>query len=458
MNNLKMFKGKKFHFTGIGGVSMSSLALMLKREGFYVQGSNDVINDEIKKLAKKKIKVMLGHSKTNLYGVDVVVYSSAIHEDNPELKFARCKNLIILKRAELLGLLADGYKNVIAVAGSHGKTTATAMISEMFINANLKPTIHIGGRLKLIKSNYLIGNKKYFITENCEYKDNFLFVKPDISVILNIDSDHLDYFKNLEGVKNSFYKYVNGTKRGGLNLCFSGDKNSEKIASLENCVTFGLKSTDDIYAKNIKEYKSGVYSFDCYFSGVKLGNIKLNIIGEHNVLNALVCVFVGIVYEIDFEIIKQTLENFSGVERRCERVGKLNGAEIIHDYAHHPKQIEKMIKTAKELVKNNRGRVFVLFEPHTFSRTKYLLEDFAKSFIGADFVIFAPVYSARESEADGINSIELMCETKKYLEEVYYFKTYSEIVQEVKSKVKKVDLVLVLGAGNVEKLAKMLVN
>lgn len=458
MNKLKMFKGKKFHFIGIGGVSMSSLACFLKRDGFYVQGSNEVINDEMKILAKKKIRLFLGHSKNNVLGTDIVVYSSAIHEDNPELVFARNNNLIVLKRAELLGMIAESYKTVIAIAGSHGKTTTSAMISDIFINAGLKPTIHVGGRLKSIHSNFLVGNKKYFITENCEYKDNFLFVKPDVSVILNIDSDHLDYFGSLEGVKKSFIKYADGTKPGGVNLVFGEDINSLEIGQKENSITFGFDDKNDVYAKNIREYKAGFFSFDVVFSGFLLGNIKLNIVGEHNILNALASIMVSMLFEIDFSVVKDTLENFKGVERRCEKVGEVNGVLVYHDYAHHPKQIEKMIETARELVKNNGGKIITIFEPHTFSRTKFLLESFAKSFVGSDYVIFAPVYSARELESDGLNSIDLMTETRKHIAKVDYYNNYSEIIKRVKEFAKKDDLVLVLGAGTIEKLARDLVK
>lgn len=453
-----MFKGKKFHFIGIGGISMSALAFCLKKDGFYVQGSDETINDEVKKLAKGRIKVFLGHSKNNVLNADVVVYSSAIHEDNPELKYARKNHLIVLKRAELLGMIAERYKTVIAIAGSHGKTTATAMISEMFINAGLKPTIHLGGRLKSIKSNYKIGNKKFFITENCEYMDNFLFVKPDISVVLNIDSDHLDYFKSLEGVKKSFLKYVYGTRENGLNLDFDQDENSNEIRLLENTVTFGLNKTSDIFARNIKEYRAGFFSFDVVFEKCYLGNIKLNIIGEHNVYNALAGIFVGLICGIDFCDIKNSIENFSGVERRCERLGEINGAEVYHDYAHHPKQIEKMVSVAKELVKETNGRILTVFEPHTFSRTKYLLGDFAKSFMGSDFVFLAPVYSAREDESAGLTSTDLLVETKKYIKNVMLFDGYADIIKTIKQTAKKGDLVLVLGAGNIEKLAKTIIE
>ena len=321
MNELKLLKGKKFHFVGIGGVSMSSLALMLKKNGYYVQGSDDVQNAEVKKLVKRKVRVFLGHDQSNVLGVDVVVYSSAIQDDNPELVYAKKHKLLILKRAELLGFVAETYKTVIAVAGSHGKTTTTAMIGEMFLNAGLKPTLHIGGKLKSINSNYMVGNKSYFVTENCEYKDNFLYVKPDISVILNIDRDHLDYFGNLENLKLSFLKYSKGTRDGGLNIICDQDENLVDISRLENSVKFGFDSKSDVFAKNVKEYKAGYYSFDVVFEKCKLGKIRLNIFGKHNVLNALASVFVGLICGLEFDEIKKSIENFSGVERRSDFVG-----------------------------------------------------------------------------------------------------------------------------------------
>ena len=457
MNELKLLKSKKFHFIGIGGISMSALALMLKKNGFYVQGSDDNVNSEIKKLAKRKVRVFLGHNKNNILGADVVVYSSAIRSDNPELVYAKKNKLIILKRAELLGLLAETYKTVIAVAGSHGKTTATAMISEIFENAGLKPTVHIGGKLNSIKSNFKIGNKKYFITENCEYKDNFLFVKPDISVILNIDNDHLDYFKTLENIKFSFMKYAKNTNSGGLNIVCKEDVNSSEIACLENSATFGISEKSDIYASNIKEYKKGYFQFDVFIESVNLGNIKLNIFGKHNVFNALASVLVGLVCDIDFEIIKKSIENFSGVERRSEFIGTINGAYVYHDYAHHPKQIEKMICTVNEM-KDKMGRVITIFEPHTYSRTKFLLEDFAKSFLGSDYVFLAPVYSARENESEGLSSKELLIETRKVVKNSEVFNSFDDIVFRVKKEAKKDDIILVLGAGNIEKLSKMLID
>ena len=454
--DLKILKEKTFHFIGIGGVSMSALAQILKRNGYKIQGSDITENDEVKTLKKKGIKVFVGHKKENLKGVQVVVYSSAIHSDNEEFEYAMKNNLIIIKRAVLLGLISKTYKCVIAIAGSHGKTTATAMISEMFLRAGEKPTIHLGGIDNYFHSNYKIGNKKYLITEACEYMDNYKYISPDISVILNIDGDHLDYFKTIQNVKLSFEDYAKNTNNGGIIFANVDDVNSENISSFENCSTFGVDKNSDLMAKNIKEYSPCKYSFDAYFCGVKLGKIKLNIFGKHNVYNALSAIMVGLSCEINFDIIKLSLENFCGTERRCQEVGEINGAVCYHDYAHHPKQIEKMIKIALDYKEKTNGKIIVVFEPHTYSRTAYLLSDFAKSFIGADYVIFAPVYSAREKESDGKNSIDLALETKKYIKNVEYIKTYNEILSRLKVVSNSKDFVLILGAGTIDSLAKMI--
>lgn len=285
--NLKDLKSKRFHFIGIGGISMSALAQMLLSENFYVQGSDIAENDETEILREKGITVFNKHDEKNLKNIDVVVYSSAIHDDNPELSFAKKNRLMIIKRAELLGMVASTYKVVIAVAGSHGKTTTTAMLAEIFMKAGLDPTFHIGGSLNSIHSNYRLGGKQFFITEACEYQDNFLYIKPDIAVSLNIDSDHLDYFGSLEGVIDSFKKFALGIKEGGISIVSEDDENSKALLSGKNVSTFGFDDLSDITAANIKQYNDGFYSFVPVFIGYKFDEIKLNIMGKHNILNAL---------------------------------------------------------------------------------------------------------------------------------------------------------------------------
>ncbi len=457
MDNIKLqdLKDKKFHFIGIGGISMSALALILKRNKIQVQGSDLASNNETKKLQRNGIVVFDNHSSKNLNDIDVVVYSSAIHEDNEEYKTAISKKLILLKRAELLGMISELYKYTIAIAGSHGKTTTTAMISEIFMQAGLKPTFHIGGSLNSIRSNYKLGNKKFFITEACEYKDNYLYLNPNISVILNVDCDHLDYFKNLDGVKNSFNRFANQVKKGGIRVISYDDNNSDELKHSENVATFGICKDADVYAVNIKEYKPCYYSFDVIFSKFKLGNIKLNILGKHNIYNALASIVVSLACAIDFCDIKQALKNFSGVERRCQKICEINGVQVYHDYAHHPKQIEKMINVGRMLTRKNKGRVIVVFEPHTYSRTKFLIDEFALCFKKADVVIFAPVYSAREKPVEGYDALKLADETKKYNENVFHIETFKEIKEQILKMGQSGDVALLLGAGTIEKLANM---
>ncbi len=433
---------------------MSALAQMLLRFGVVVQGSNECENEETTKLKKKGVFVFIGHKASNIKNVDVVIYSSAIKEDNEEIMYAREKNILLIKRAELLSYIAQTYQNVISVAGSHGKTTVTAMIIEMFKSSKKKPTYHLGGVLASSKSNFEIGNKKFFITESCEYKDNYLFLKPDISIILNIDADHLDYFGDLQGVKDSFFKFAKGTKDGGVNVACYDDVNSIDILRLENTLSFGFSKKADVYAKNIKEYKKGYYRFDAMFLGYKLGNIKLNALGKHNVLNALACILTGIICCIDFEDIKTSIEKYCGVKRRCERVGEINSAEVYHDYAHHPKQIKKMISIANE-IKDKNGKVYVVFEPHTYSRTKALYDEFVNCFDGVDKLVLLPVYSAREKPIEGYDSLKLLNGVKERVDAMLAEK-YEDVVFMLRQEIGRGDVVFILGAGSVEKLARMI--
>lgn len=452
--NLKFLKDKKVHFVGIGGISMSSLALILKAHKIFVQGSDEAKNAEVKKLKKRGVVVFENHAENNLKDIDVVVYSSAILDDNTELVYARKNNLILIKRAELLAMIAEAYKTVISIAGSHGKTTASAMISEMLLKTGLNPTFHIGGVLNYIHSNYRLGSKKIFVTESCEYKDNFLHLHPDVSVILNVDADHLDYFGDLNGVVKSFEKFANNTNAGGINVICADDENSKTLFNKNNTLTFGLKNAD-VYASSVKEYKPCYFSFNVYFAGLKLGNIKLNIIGKHNIYNALACVLVGLALKIDFADIKTSIESFSGVERRCQKITEIKGVQIYHDYAHHPEQIKKMIDVAKDLVKKSKGRVIVVFEPHTYSRTKFLIDDFAKTLSEADMVFLAPVYAAREHPTAGFDSLKLASETKKLNKQTFYIEEFEEIKSSVLKLAKPKDVVFILGAGTIERLAKM---
>lgn len=457
MSELKLseLKTSVIHFIGIGGISMSALAQMLVHFGAVVQGSDVARNAEVEILEKQGIKVFLGHSKNNIDGADVVVYTSAVHGENEELAEARNRGLLIISRAELLGLISKKFEYVTAIAGSHGKTTATAMISEIFLAAGLDPTLHVGGKLKKIDSNYRLGSKTHFVTEACEYQDNFLKIHPDVALILNVDGDHLDYFGSLDGVKNSFAKFAKSIRCGGVIIVSADDKNSKHLRQGENVTTFGFSRRAEMRAVEVIEYEPGKFQFDAEFMGAYLGTIKLGIIGKHNILNALAAMVVGLVYDIDFEIMKEALENFAGVERRCEEIGQISGARIFHDYAHHPKQIESMMRFAKSVTAGG-GRIITVFEPHTYSRTKFLLSDFAKSFSGTNTLILLPAYSAREDKSAGVDSDVLAGLAKKHVKDVRLASNYNEVYSKLKAIAKPKDIILILGAGNIEELAKMI--
>lgn len=432
---------------------MSALAQILHQNGARVMGSDLADNDEVKKLRALGIKVYSSHRAEQIKKAQVVVYSSAIHEDNPELIAAKEQGKTIVRRAELLGEVASLYHSTIAISGSHGKTTATAMISEIFLKAKLDPTIHIGGKLNCIGSNYVLGKSDIFITEACEYMDNFLFIMPDIALVLNVDCDHLDYFGNIDRVKDSFKKFGSNIRRGGLVMACYDDAACSEIFPDGQAATFGLNEKADMVAKNVHEYAPGYFAFTPSLMGFELGEIKLNILGKHNIYNALAAIFVAMIFDIDFDVIQSALENFSGTERRCEVIANNGGALILHDYAHHPKQIESMICSAKQM-KGESGRIITVFEPHTYSRTKFLLNEFAKSFEGSDILILAPVYSARESESEGANSLELMSVAEKFVSDIRYGETYEKIYQMLSGEIREGDIVLILGAGTIDSLAK----
>lgn len=430
-------KFKKYFFIGIGGVSMSALALILKNLGFIVEGSDLYESCYTKKLKENGITVHLNHSPKNIKDADVVVYNSAIDDSNIELSYAKSKSLKILSRAELLKSISNRYKNVIAISGAHGKTSTTAMITEVFIKAKLMPTAHLGGVLKSYNSNIIIGGNDFFITEACEYKDNFLTLKPTVAVILNVEPEHLDYFKNFENVCKSFEKFALQSKQvvsnDNLNLKFNPT------------IVFGDRG---YHARNIKLLKSGKYKFDCYFNEKKLFNVKMNVIGKYNISNALACIAVCKLFNIKNNIIKKSLESFKGVKRRYEI--KKTKPLIVHDYAHHPSEIKSVIDATR---KNVKGRLIVAFQPHTYSRTKALLNEFQTAFDDCDEVYIIKTYSAREKVIKGGTAKDLYSKLVKRKYITKYFSNFQKCYDYISNNLKKKDVLLILGAGDIETLS-----
>lgn len=444
-----MKKTLKIHFLGIGGISQSAIALIFKSQGHFVSGSDRTRNEQVIALEKKGVEVCVNGVSEHIKDADLIIVSAAISEDDKELMVARSLDKKIISRAEALGRLASTYKHVISVAGSHGKTTTTAILAQIFMCANKNPTIHVGGNVGFLGGNVHVGAKEFFITEACEYVDSFLHLKSDVSVILNIQSDHLDYFKTFDNLNKSFGKFASHTKPGGL-IVYLGDDNNANKHYKERSISFSMAGKGIVIAKNIKEYEKGKYKFDLYVLNQKLCKIKLGAYGEHNINNALAAICVALNYGIDLEIIKQALYQFSGVKRRFEDYGTKKGVKLIHDYAHHPTEIKATITLAKRVT---TGRLFIVFQPHTYSRTRLLLEEFKKCFDEAFEILVYKVYPAREEPSAGINERELARQISLYGKNAFSFDDYLEMLSYLQSKLLEGDTVLILGAGDIESFA-----
>lgn len=445
------------HFVGIGGISMSGIAHILLQRGHKVSGSDTTLSNITDRLQKEGAIIYKGHSREHITNPDLVVYTSAVSTDNPELVAAREKGIKILDRATILGEIMKNYRYSVAVAGAHGKTTTTSMVSLILTNAGLDPTLLIGGELDQIGGNVRTGNSPYFVTEACEYKENFLKFHPFIGVILNIDADHLDYFKDLEHIKSAFTRFARLVPREGWAVLYRGDNNLMEIAPQLSCnvATFGFEKNALVKADNLTFDDKGCPSFDLIYRNSPMGRIDLVIPGKHNVLNALAASTVAIILDIDFNVIKDTLEKFTGTHRRLEIKGKLKGATIIDDYAHHPAEIRATLEAVQRYP---HRKIWCVFQPHTYTRTKYLLQDFSTSFKKADTVIVTDIYAAREKDTGEIHSTDLVREINKRGQEALYIPDFKEIACFLSQKLKEGDLLLTVGAGNVYRVGEILLE
>lgn len=448
-------KDSHIHFVGIGGISMSGLAEIMLRRGYKVTGSDISDNHIIRHLKTIGIKVFIGHGRENAKGADLCVYTAAIKPDNPELIYCEQNSIPAIERAVLLGGIMKLYKNVICVAGTHGKTTTTSMLSSVMLKAGLDPTIMLGGELDLIGGNFRIGKDNYFLTEACEYHSSFLEFSPKIAVITNIEEDHLDYFKDLEHIINTFSKFIRLLPPDGFAVVWGEDETAMAVAKDANCAvySYGLKKGFDFYPENISNLDG-----QCHFNvvcpnGIK-EHIKINLSGEHNVRNSLATIAVGYAAGIPIDKIAEGLASFNGVKRRFEKRGKFSGAYIYDDYAHHPTEIKATLKMAKDLAE---GRVIVAFQPHTYTRTRMLLDEFSSSFDFADKIIITDIYAAREKDDGTIhakNLAELIAARGK---DVSYISSLEDIADTIKEILQPNDIFISMGAGTIYKVTKALV-
>lgn len=451
-------KGKSIYMIGIGGISMSGIADILVSMGYKVSGSDRVSSSITDKLEKQGIKVYVPQQASNITdGIDFIVYTAAIKEDNEEMIEAKKRKIPMMERGEFLGEITKLFSNTIGVSGTHGKTSTTSMLSCVFLETSYDPTIQVGSNLKNIDGNYRVGNSDTFIIEACEYKDSFLSFSQKSAIVLNIDNDHLDYFKNLDNIKKSFNEYVSHLPKDGYLVINNDDINSLDLKNhtVSKVITYGIKTPSTYMATDIKFNDDGCGSFYVIKNGNKLGEIELSVPGYHNVSNALSVVALSDTYKIDFESIKKGLKKYEGASRRLEYKGEFNGAKVYDDYGHHPTEIEA---TSKAIHKKKYNESYVIFEPHTYSRAFKHKEDFARALSDFDHIIVTDIYAAREVNTYGIKENDIIKEIKKYGKEAFHISSYDDIKLYLSQYVKSGDLILTLGAGNVTKLSNMLVN
>ncbi len=442
------------YFIGIGGISMSGLAEILKDRGCRVSGTDIKESDVTKHLESLGITIHYGHRAENITDdIDLVVYTAAIHPGNPELEAAKEKQIPLMDRARLLGHIMEEYQYSVAVAGTHGKTTTTSMVSEILLEAEKDPTITVGGILPAIHSNVKIGHSPYFVAEACEYFDSFLQFTPLVGVILNVEADHLDYFKTLDNIRRSFHAFAQRIPAGGLLVLNASIAHPEELEENLHCSveTFGLKENACWQARNIVHEPNGKNSFDVYYQGEFYTSVHLDIPGKHNITNALAAVASAHFLDIPAEVCARGLSHFTGVNRRFQRKGEKRGIVVIDDYAHHPTEIMATLSAARNVRHN---KLWCVFQPHTYSRTKNLFDEFGRAFGDADEIIVADIYAARETDDGTISAAMLAERIVKEGGNARYVGDFAAIRQYLETHCRTGDLLLTVGAGDVYKIGE----
>lgn len=466
-NDIEEFKNiSKIHMIGIGGISMSGIAVMLKKYGFEVSGSDSMGSDMVKMLESENIPVFIGSNPELVHTADIVVYTAAINKATDKEYLEAVKlNKPVYERAPFLGKLLKIYEKPICIAGMHGKTTTTSMVASALKTAGVNPTVLVGSRLKELDNlNYSIGDNKYFVLESCEYVDSFLNFPGSTSVILNIEEDHLDYFKDLEDIKDSFAKFIALTHEQG-NLVVNADNENvlDVIDMSQDVITKRMlhvytystsNTTCDVYAKDITLAENKCYGFDVYFKGELVCHINLNAPGIHNVSNALATITVAMANNLDISLVKYGLEEFTGASRRFEYKKTIGeNVKVYDDYAHHPTEIMTTLSTAREKAE---GKIIAVFEPHTYSRTITLFDKFKEAFYDADIVLLADIYAAREKDEGVVSSDMLADALVQNGVDAKNLHTLEKIAKHIHEIIKPNDIVLTIGAGTITKLSDFL--
>ncbi len=450
--NIKDYK--HIYMVGIGGISMSGIAEILKHWDYKVSGSDGVSSHQTEWLISNGIHVNIGQVSDNITDdIDLVVYTAAVKLDNPELVRANELGIPIVERGEFLGEITKLFKDTVGIAGTHGKTSTTSMVTCSFIEAGLDPSIQVGANLKILdNTNYRVGTSDYFVIEACEYHESYLKFKQKSAIVLNIDNDHLDYFGNIDNIEKSFKKYVSLLPSDGYLVLNRDDSRCYglKDSTKANVITVGSTDEADWTYKNVTFDDEGCPTYDVYNHGENKGSITLKVAGMHNVFNSLCCVALCDAYGINVNTVASALIKFDGASRRLEYKGMLNGAKVYDDYGHHPTEIMATVNGIKNKKYNES---WVVFEAHTYSRLKEHLHEFADALQHFDHIIMIDIYAAREVNAYNIHESDLLDELKKLGKEAIHISDHDEVVTYLKDNVKDGDIILTLGAGNVTKIA-----
>lgn len=441
-----MKPGKRVHLVGIGGVSMRPLGLVLKDMGLIVTGSDMSASVSTDELVAKGIHVEIGHRAENVVGVDCVIRTAAVHNDNPEIAGARAAGIPVFERAQAWGVIMRTYKNAVCVSGTHGKTTTTSMMAHILMEAKWDPTVMIGGYLPLLHAGHWVGQGDTILMESCEYCDSFLNFFPTMSVILNVEADHLDYFKDLADVQKSFRKFAQLST--GPVLANGDDPNTVEALDGLDYISFGFTDHNRVYAKEV----SGDWRrFDVICDGERYCHLELPVYGHHNALNALAAAGIAWLLKVPGEAVEKGLASFHGAGRRLEFKGKFKGADVYDDYAHHPGELEATIDAVRAM---GYKRIIFAFQPHTYSRTSALFDDFVEQLKKPDVVVLAEIYAARERNTTGISSRDL----QEKIPGAYYCETLPQVTQRLQQLAQPGDVILTVGAGDIYRAGEALLE
>ncbi len=441
--------GKRAHLVGIGGVSMCALGMVLQGMGIAVTGSDITRSQAVEKLESKGIPVVIGHQAESIQGADCIIRTAAAHDDNPEIAAALAADIPVFERAQSWGYIMSAYKNAVCFAGTHGKTTSTSMMTHIAMEAELDPTVMIGGYLNLLDAGHRVGEGDTIIMESCEYCNSFLNFTPTIAVILDVDEDHLDFFKDLKDIQNSFRAFAELTPEDrGVVIANGMDKNTiDALAGISRrVITFGLTEDMDVYPRR---FDRGYSSFDVYCGGSFYTHVDLRVMGQHNCLDALSAIAAAWVLGVEPEAVTRGLASFTGAARRMEFKGTFHGSDIYDDYAHHPGELKA---TLDAIPQRGYHRTIVVFQPHTYSRTIALLPEFVEQLSRPDVTILADIYAARETNTMGISSSDLAGK----LPHGEYYATFEEITARLQEIATPGDLILTIGAGDIYKVGEAL--